>query len=119
MVRKALLGTLAFLLIATIVVQAIYIDYLKRQYRINVRGFAHVHAIEVLQKAREFADLRPVNRDGYRSLIISLAMEQGQLEQWQAKSGYELTAAQRAFLSRVAAYQSPKAPPQGAELLAK
>ncbi|MGC4008797.1 MAG: hypothetical protein QM805_07370 [Pseudomonas sp.] len=119
MVRKTLLGTLAFLLVATIVVQAIYIDYLKRQYRVDVRGFAHLHTLEVLQKTREFADLNPVTRDGYRALIIALAMEQSQLQQWQAKSGYELTYAHRALLSRVDDYQSPKAPPQGAELLAK
>ncbi|WP_447749273.1 hypothetical protein [Pseudomonas nicosulfuronedens] len=119
MVRKVLLGTLACLLVAAVAVQAFYIDYLKRQYRIDLIGFAHLHTLEVLQKTREFADLNPASRDGYRALIIAIALEQGQLERWQAKSGYELTASHRAFLSRVAEYQSPKPPPQGAELLAK
>ncbi|MFV3369428.1 hypothetical protein ACNFH5_14790 [Pseudomonas sp. NY15435] len=116
MVRKVLLTALFILLVLTIAVQWLYIDYLHEHRQSYLRLNGMLHAIDVLQTTREAADRDTKNRDGRRALLIAQSLEIIRLKKLQQSTGIALNEQGSQLLERVDRYRSP---PQAAELLAK
>ncbi|PJI50586.1 MAG: hypothetical protein CTR55_04425 [Pseudomonas sp.] len=116
MVRKVLLSALFTLLVSAVAVQWFYIDYLKQRHEIRRQLSSHLHAIQMLQVAREAADRDNTTRNARRSMIIAQQLEIARLEQLSKDSGVALNDQARQILDRVERYRSP---PEGTQLLAK
>lgn len=116
MVRRILLIAVFALLALTVAAQWLYIDYLKQRHEAQRQLSSHLHAVHVMQVAREAADADKTTRDARRSMIISQRLEVVRLEQLSKSSGLALSDQARELLDRVDRYRSP---PEGAALLAK